>query len=204
MSKLAIEQISASVRSSIAGAAARLLAVASTDARTPADDASLTIGPSTTKCSSDRVVSGSIVIVFTYAWKFPSWPTSESGLSKLSTSQSPAKVIAPVKGLAGVLGVPMTVACGPPTRSVPASGVATSTHASAAVTTASPLDVLTIALDLFPAAPMPDCPPNATLIVSGAFVVLVKLSSQRPQFAPLLMMIVLKILTPPRSIDCVV
>ena len=70
---------------------------------------------------------------------------------------------------------------------MPASGVATSTHASAAVTTASPLDVLTIELDLLPDVPMPDCPPNATLIVIGDFVVLVKLSSQRPQFAPLLM-----------------
>ena len=48
------------------------------------------------------------------------------------------------------------------------SGVATSTHESAAVTTASPLDVLTSVLELPPDAPMPDWPPKATLIVSGA------------------------------------
>jgi hypothetical protein len=99
--------------------------------------------------------------------------------------------MAPAKGDAMELGVPMTVTCGPPTSAVSASGVATSTHESAAVTTASPLDVLTIELEL-PGAepvavPMPDWPPNATLIVIGDLVVLVKLSSQRPQFALLLM-----------------
>ena len=106
----------------------------------------------------------------------------------MSTSQLPAKVMAPVNGLAAVFGVPITVTSGPPTSVVPASVVATSTHASAAVTTVSPLDVFTIALDLLAGdAPMPDCPPNATLIVSGECVVLVKVSSQRPQSAPLLM-----------------
>ncbi len=77
----------------------------------------------------------------------------------------------------------MTVTCGPPTSVAPASGVAASTHASAAVTMVSPLDVLTIELELAPALPIPDCPPKATLIVIGDVVVLVKLSSQRPQFA---------------------
>src|SRR5262245_50723000 len=41
-------------------------------------------------------------------------------------------------------------------------------------------------------------------MVMGAFVVLVKLSSQRPQFAFLLMNTVREIVTPPMSIDCVV
>jgi hypothetical protein len=85
-----------------------------------------------------------------------------------------------------VVGVPITVTCGPPTGVVPAGGVATSTHASAGVTSASPLDVLTSVLGslLTPDAPIPtpDWPPNATLIVSGFSVVLVKLSSQRPSW----------------------
>ena len=98
---------------------------------------------------------------------------------KLSKSQLPAKVIAPLKGSAG-LGVPITVICGPPTSVLPANGVATSTHESAGVTSASPLEVLTSARRLDAAVPMPDWPPNATLIVSGLSVVLVKLSSQRP------------------------
>src|SRR4051812_18298694 len=102
----------------------------------------------------------------------------------------------------------MTVACGPPTGVVPASGVAASTHESAAVTVASPLDVLTIVLALPGAAPVgvpiPDWPPNAALIVIGELVVFVKLSSQRPQFAPLLMKTEREIVTPPRSSDCVV
>ena len=106
----------------------------------------------------------------------------------MSKSQLPAKVIAPLKGSAGVLGVPITVTCGPPTSVAPASGVATSTHASAAVTMASPLDVLTSALV--------DCcagRADARLAAEGdldrqrRFVVLVKLSSQRPQFALRLM-----------------
>src|SRR5262249_6105250 len=139
---------------------------------------------------------------------FPSWPTYDSGLLNALKSQFPAKVIAPANGAAAELGVPMTVACGPPTSVVPASGVATSTHESAAVTTASPLDVLTIELE-FPGAvpvavPMPDWPPNATRIVIGDLVVFVKLSSQRPQLALLLMNTDREIRTPPKSIDCVV
>ena len=55
--------------------------------------------------------------------------------------------------------------------------MATSTHASAAVTIASPLEVLTIELELagtaLVAVPMPDWPPNAALIVMGDSVVLV-------------------------------
>jgi hypothetical protein len=69
------------------------------------------------------------------------------------------------KGQGSFEGLRRCSACrsgGPPTKRVLASGVATSTHASAAVATASPLEVLTIALDLSPDAPMPDCPPNAT------------------------------------------
>src|SRR5262249_9984983 len=132
----------------------------------------------------------------------------DSGLLKVLKSQLPAKVIAPVKGAAGELGVPSTVTCGPPTSVAPASGVATSTHESAAVTIASPLDVLTMELE-FPGAvpvavPMPDWPPKATLIVVGDVVVLVQLASQRPQFALLLMNTEREIVTPPRSIDCVV
>ena len=82
--------------------------------------------------------------VFTYAWKFASWPAYESGLPNVSNSQFPAKVIAPRKSMAGEVGLPSTVACGPPTSVAPASGVAASAHASAAVTTGSPVDVLTI------------------------------------------------------------
>src|SRR5438128_2094744 len=101
----------------------------------------------------------------------------DSGLLKVSKSQLPANVIAPLKGIAGKVGVPITVTCGPPTGVVPASGVATSTHASAAVTMASPLDVLTIELELPGAAPLavpiPDWPPKAALMVIGDCVVLV-------------------------------
>ena len=122
----------------------------------------------------------------------------------MSKSQLPAKVIARLNGAAGEVGVPITVTCGPPTSVEPASGVATSTHASAAVTMASPLDVLTIELELPPALPIPDWPPKAALIVIGDFVVLVKLSSQRPQFALLLIKTEREIVTPPRSSDCVV
>src|SRR5262249_62219974 len=99
----------------------------------------------------------------------------------------------------------MTVTCGPPTSVVPASGVATSTHASAAVTIASPLDVLTIELELPGAAPVavpiPDWPPKAALILIGDFVLLVKGSSQRPQFALLLMKADPGVTTPPRAIE---
>ena len=91
----------------------------------------------------------------------------------------PAKVIAPLKGSAGVLGVPITVICGPPTGVAPASGVATSTHESSGVTSVSPLEVLTTVVDTA-AVPMPDWPPKATLILSVLSVVLVKLSIQRP------------------------
>ncbi len=64
----------------------------------------------------------------------------------MSCSQLPVKVIAPPNGA----GVPITVACGPPTRLVPFSGVATSAQASAPVTVTSPEEVLTIALELPP------------------------------------------------------
>ena len=70
--------------------------------------------------------------------------------------------------LAGVVGVPITVTCGPPTSLLPSSGVATSTHESPAVTMASPLDVLTMGSRCRRIAPSPDWPPKATLIVSGA------------------------------------
>ena len=94
----------------------------------------------------------------------------------MSNNQLPANVIAPPKGLCGVLGVPITVTCGPPTGCSIAGGgggvfggVAISTHESAAVTTVSPLDVLTsVLVSLFPPEapiPTPDWPPNATLIV---------------------------------------
>ena|SRR5688572_2382830 len=97
----------------------------------------------------------------------------------VSVSQLPANVMAPRSGL----GDPMTVICGAPTRVAPEIGVPYSTHASAGVTRASPLDVVTMALELPPIVPMPDWPPNATLMVSGCFVVLVNVSSQRPQLA---------------------
>src|SRR5262249_22371537 len=156
VSKFAIEQTSPMARSPISGALARPPAVASAAARTLAEVAALTIGPRTTKCRSDRVRPGSSVIVLTYAWKFPSWPTYVSELWKVSKSQLPANVIAPPNGCAGVVGVPITVTCGPPTSVVPASGVATSTQASAPVTMASPLDVLTIELELLKPVPTPD------------------------------------------------
>ena len=73
------------------------------------------------------------------------------------------------------------------------------------MTVASPLDVLTSVLELAPGdTPMPDWPPKATLIVSGAFVVLVNVSSQRPQFAPVLTYTEREMVTPPMSTDCVV
>src|SRR6185436_18921708 len=58
MLKLAIEQISAVVRSLISGAAARPLAVASTAARAPADVVAVTSGPSMMKCRSDLLLPG--------------------------------------------------------------------------------------------------------------------------------------------------
>jgi hypothetical protein len=57
--------------------------------------------------------------------------------------------------------------------------VATSTHESAGVTSVSPLEVLTTAVDTA-AVPMPDRPPKATVIVNVLPLVLVKLSIQRP------------------------
>jgi hypothetical protein len=66
----------------------------------------------------------------------------------VSWSQLPVNVIAPPNGA----GVPITVACGPPTSCVPDSGVATSAQESVPVTAASPLEVLTIALELPPDA----------------------------------------------------
>ncbi|WP_028067157.1 hypothetical protein [Solirubrobacter soli] len=88
-------------------------------------------------------------------------------------------VIAPPNGA----GVPITVACGPPTSVVPFSGVATSAQLSAPVTATSPEDVLTIALEFAPEALYPVCPPNATLTVIGAPVVLRNVSSHRDQLA---------------------
>src|SRR5262249_37156085 len=112
--------------------------------------------------------------------------------------------MAPSNDLAAVVGVPSTVACGPPTMDVPSAGVATSTHESAGVTNVYPLEVLTMALELGPEEPIPDCPPKATLIVIRPFVVLVNVSSQRPQFSPRLMKIDREIVTPPMSTDFVV
>lgn len=129
-----------------------------------------------------------------------SWPEYASGVSKLSYSQFPAKVIAPLKGL----GVPSTVTCRPPTSVDARRGVAYSTHASSGVTTASPLEVATIALVVAPVVPWPDCPPNATRIVTGALVVLVNVSSQRPQLALVLTYTERDTVAPPMSMDWVV
>ena len=63
--------------------------------------------------------------------------------------------MAPLNGSARLLGVPITVICGPPTSVAPASGVATSTHESSGVTSVSPLEVLTTFVDVA-AVPMPD------------------------------------------------
>lgn len=79
----------------------------------------------------------------------PSWPAAANGSSNVSLSQLPVNVIAPPNGA----GVPITVACGPPTSVVPFSGVATSAHVSAAVMLVSPDDVLTRALLFVPDAP---------------------------------------------------
>ena len=57
-------------------------------------------------------------------------------------------VIAPPNGA----GVPSTVACGPPTRVVPESGVATSAQVSLAAMVVSPDEVLTRALEFAPDA----------------------------------------------------
>src|SRR2546422_9512457 len=137
-------------------------------------------------------------MVLTYAWKLPRWPAYASGVWKASSSQLPANVIGPANGAADDVGVPITVPCGPPTGVPPLRGVAVSTQSSSAVTIASPLEVLTIELalngdvcrgsaGLVSGSPYPDWPPNATSIVIRDFVLLVNVSSHRPQFAPVLM-----------------
>ena len=87
--------------------------------------------------------------------------------------------MAPLNGLARVLGVPITVICGPPTSVSPASGVATSIHESSARDHRVAAGGIDHVVDTA-AVPMPDWPPNATAILSVLSVVLVKLSSQRP------------------------
>ena len=86
------------------------------------------------------------------------------------------------------VGVPMTVTCGPPTsvssrerRGHFDPRVGGGDHRVAAGGVDDRARVVRRTRRC------PDWPPNATLIVSGAFVVLVKVSSQRPQFALRLM-----------------
>src|SRR3954462_14019435 len=137
-------------------------------------------------------------MVLTFGWKLPRCPAYTSGSWKASSSQLPANLIAPANGADEDVGVPITVACGPPTGVAPLSGVAVSTQPSLSVTVASPLEVLTIELALngdvcsrsagsVRGSPYPDWPPNATSIVFVDVVVLVNVSSHRPQFAAVLM-----------------
>src|SRR5215470_5405740 len=74
ISKLAIEQISAAVRSLISGASASRFAVASTMARTASEVVAVTREPRMTKCRTDLLLPGGRVSVLTYASKFLSWP----------------------------------------------------------------------------------------------------------------------------------
>ena len=130
--------------------------------------------------------------------KFDSWPVAARGSVKVRSRKLPVRRRAPAYGAA----LPKTIAEGARVLGAGAVPKRVSAHESASLIVASPLEVSETMPFVEPdALPTPVWPPKETSTVTGASVVFLKVSTQRPQLAVRLKRICREIATPPMSTE---